>query len=100
MTTTNEPEHVTLGSSTDLARVIEDVRRDGAARAIERDGEVLAVIVSPEVFRLIEGVPKSKWQKDKLLAFAGVWSDLDADEFINSVYEARHEAPISAPLEP
>ncbi len=39
--------------------------------------------------------PKSRRLKKKLLSFAGVWSDLDADRLIHAVFKARHEAPPS-----
>ena len=42
--------------------------------------------------------PKSKRLKKKLLAFAGVWSDLDADRMIEELLKARHEAPASGPV--
>lgn len=42
--------------------------------------------------------PKSKRMKKELMAMAGVWSDLDADELIEYIMKARHESPPSEPL--
>ncbi len=42
--------------------------------------------------------PKSKRLKKKLLSFAGVWKDLDAERLIGDVFKARHEAPPSHPV--
>ncbi|MBI2912574.1 MAG: hypothetical protein HYY03_01490 [Chloroflexi bacterium] len=39
--------------------------------------------------------PKSKRLKEKLLSFAGIWRDLDADRLIEEVFKGRHEAPPS-----
>ena len=44
---------------------------------------------------LTKRAPKSRRLKKKLLSFAGVWSDLDIDRFIEELYMARHEAPPS-----
>ena len=41
--------------------------------------------------------PKSKLNKDKIMALAGIWSDIDADELIERIYRWRHEAPPSPP---
>lgn len=42
--------------------------------------------------------PKSRHLKKKLLAFAGVWKDLDTDRLIEELFRARHEAPASGPV--
>jgi len=89
-------ERVELGSETDLREVVERVREDKIPRLIERNGEPLAVVVSPEHFEAAYE-PKSKRLKERLLSLAGVWSDLDADRMIDDLYRRRHEAPPSAP---
>ena len=89
-------ERIELGPETDLWDVVERVREDKIPRLIERDGEPLAVVVSPEHFEAARE-PTSKRRKEQLLALAGVWSDLDADRMIEDVYRRRHETPPSAP---
>ena len=44
---------------------------------------------------LTKRAPKSRRLTKKLLSFAGVWSDLDIDRFIEELYKARYEAPPS-----
>jgi len=39
--------------------------------------------------------PRSRRFKQKLLALAGVWKDVDTDRLIERIYDARHEAPPS-----
>ena len=41
--------------------------------------------------------PKSKRNKEKLMSFAGVWSDIDGDALIERIMKWRHEAPPSDP---
>jgi PHD/YefM family antitoxin component YafN of YafNO toxin-antitoxin module len=87
-------ERVNLNSDTDLQSLVERVHEDGRPRIIERDGEPVAVVISPDAF---EGSPRlqSLTQQENLLAFAGIWSDLDADALIADVYRRRHESPPS-----
>ena len=92
------PKRVPLRPDTDLLHLVEEVHRDKEPRLIERDGEVLAVVVSPEEYSS-SSAPKSKRFKKELLALAGVWKDLDADRMIDDIYKARHEAPPSPPAE-
>lgn len=83
----------------DLRRVLDDVHLDGEPRLIERNGEALAVVVAPGDYRGASTEPKSKRLKDALLAFAGIWSDLDDEQMIAEVFRAREEAPPSPPVE-
>ena len=91
------PRRVKLEPNTDLAAIVEDVRTDHDPRVLERDGEEVAVILSPDDYADFTGEPKSKRNKEKLLALAGVWSDLNAEELVERIYRARHEAPTSPP---
>lgn len=40
-----------------------------------------------------DDVPTSRRRREELLAFAGIWSDLDGDCMIEELYAARHESP-------
>ncbi len=91
-------ERVELGPETDLRELLERVREDKMPRLIERDGEPLAVVVSPEHFEAAHE-PKSKRLKERLLSLAGVWHDVDADSMIDEIYRHRHEAPPSPPMD-
>jgi hypothetical protein len=94
-----ELRRVALTPETDLLRVVEDVNRDKEPRLIEREGEVLAVVLFPEDYPATRSLPTSKRRKKELLSLAGTWSDLDADGMIKDLYKARHEAPASRPLD-
>jgi PHD/YefM family antitoxin component YafN of YafNO toxin-antitoxin module len=89
-------ERVNLNSDTDLQSLVERVHEDGRPCIIERDGEPVAVVISPDAF---EGSPDaaSLTQREKRLAFAGIWSDLDADGLIVDVYRRRHASPANPP---
>jgi prevent-host-death family protein len=91
-------ERVELGPETDLRDLVERVREDKMPRLIERNGEALAVVVSPEHFEPARD-PKSKRMKEQLLSLAGVWSDLDANRMIDELYRLRHETPPSPPVD-
>ena len=90
-----ELKRVRLGPDTDLRQLLEDVHADRAPRLIERDGEPLAVVVSPTDYASLGTPPKSRQMKQKLLSLAGVWQDIDADRMIEELYRARHEVPPS-----
>lgn len=47
-----------------------------------------------------DDVPTSRQRREELLAFAGIWSDLDGDRMIEELYAARHESPPSPPVKP
>ena len=47
-----------------------------------------------------DDVPTSRRWREELLAFAGIWSDLDGDRMIEELYAARHESPPSPPVKP
>jgi prevent-host-death family protein len=87
-------ERVNLNSDTDLQSLVERVHEDGWPRIIERHGEPVAVVISADAFG---GSPRlqSLTQQENLLAFAGIWRDLDADALIADVYRRRHESPPS-----
>ncbi|MFN8498753.1 MAG: hypothetical protein U0641_12950 [Anaerolineae bacterium] len=92
-------KRINLDPDTDLVRVLEDVRDDGVPRHIERDGKPLAVVVNPVDYGATSE-PTSKRMKDRLMSFAGIWSDLDADQLIEDIYAARHASPPSPLIEP
>ena len=92
------PRRIKLESNTDLAALVEDVRVDRAPRVLERNGEDIAVILRPDDYADLTGEPKSKRNKEKLLALAGAWSDEDGKALIEDIYRRRHESPPSPPV--
>lgn len=96
---TKEPKRISLDRSTDLLGLVEDVKADKEPRLLERNGEDLVVIVSPEDYESMAGKARSKANKAALLALAGVWKDIDTEALIERIYRSRHESPPSAPVE-
>lgn len=86
---------VTIETGVDLVAVVEAVHDDHLPRLVERNGRVLALVVAPDEAHEVAAMPKSRRFKDRLLALAGSWSDLDADAMIERLYAERHEAPPS-----
>ncbi|MFH1141113.1 MAG: hypothetical protein V1724_05490 [Chloroflexota bacterium] len=94
-----EIERVELKPDTDLAKVVDDVCKDGVARLLERDGVPVAVVSRPE--DAVGGItnPVGRFDREKFLSLAGAWKDLDTDKMIEDIYRWRHEAPPSPPAE-
>jgi PHD/YefM family antitoxin component YafN of YafNO toxin-antitoxin module len=92
------PRRIRLDADTDLVSLVEDVHADRAPRVLERDGEDVAVILSPDDYADLTGEPKSKRNKERLLALAGVWKDENAPALIEEIYRRRHDAPSSPPV--
>jgi PHD/YefM family antitoxin component YafN of YafNO toxin-antitoxin module len=93
-----ELRRVRVTSKLDLVRLLEEVHQDGIPRLVERNGEPLAVVISPADYSATAEVATSRRRKEALLSLAGVWSDLDAEQMIEALYRARHEAPPSTPI--
>ena len=93
------PERVQIAPGTDLVRVVDDVHTDKEPRVIERNGEPLAVVISLEDYLRTHDEPSREPSKDDILAFAGTWSDLDAEALIEEIDRWRHEALPSPPVE-
>ena len=89
--------HVT--SDGDLVAVVEAVRTDGAPRIVERDGKDIAVVVSPDDYESTASEAKSRSSRQRFLAFAGIWSEVDTDKLVADIYRWRHESPPSEPVQ-
>lgn len=94
-----EIKTVELKPDTDLAKVVEDVCKDGVPRLLERDGVPVAVVSRPEDIAGMVHNPVGHFDREKFLSFAGAWKDLDTDKMIEDIYRWRHEAPPSPPAE-
>ncbi len=95
-----QARRVTLKPDTDLVQILEEVHRDRVARIIERDGEPLALVLPPDAAAAAVSEPASRRNRERLLALAAAWRDLDVDGMIEDVYQARHASPPSPLTEP
>ena len=89
------PKRIKADPDSELVHTIKEAISDGVALVVDAGEDSYPLY--PDPGRVTEG-PKSKRMKDRLLSLAGVWRDLDADEMIDRLYRARHEAPPSDPL--
>lgn len=93
-----EPKKVRLEPGTDFLRLLEDVKADKEPRVVEKEGELIAAIVSLEdLDRILTPTPSAAGIARALKA-AGAWKDLDTDAMVEKIYRARHEAPPSQPV--
>ncbi|MBI2170750.1 MAG: hypothetical protein HYU30_01825 [Chloroflexi bacterium] len=94
-----EYKKIELKPDTDLAKVVDDVCKDGVPRLLERDGVPVAMVSRPE--EAAKGVtnPIGHFDREKFLSFAGAWKDLDTDKMVEDIYRWRHEAPVNPPVE-
>lgn len=86
---------VRMEDEPDLKTVLADLRTDKAPRVIEQDGVPIAIVLDPSDYPDEKPVPKSRINRDRILEFAGIWSDIDADQMIADIRRWRHEAPPS-----
>ncbi len=89
-----EPKRVILTPETDLLEIVEEVHTDRTPRLIEREGEALAVVVSPDDYPGLVGGPTDEGIAQALAA-AGAWKDLDTDTLLETLDHIRHDSPPS-----
>jgi hypothetical protein len=94
-----EPKRVKVESDSDIIAVLEELNADKEPRVLEMAGEDVAVVLSPDDYVSLVGEPKSKRNKERLLALAGAWKDLDTDALVDNIYRWRHESPPSPAVE-
>lgn len=94
----NEPKRIRLADNTDLLGLVERVRSNKEPYVLERDGEVVAAIVSPEDLEKILLPEPSRAGIARALKAAGAWKDIDTDALVEKIYRARHESPPSSPV--
>lgn len=94
----NEPKRIKLAADTDLLGLVEKVRADKEPRVLEKDGEVVAAIVSSEDLDRLMLPEPSREGIARALGAAGAWKDIDTDALVEKIYRARHESPPSSPV--
>lgn len=101
----NRPKKVRLESDQDMVRVIESVIADHAPRMLERDGEDVAVLLSPEDYAALSGVPETDpWHdydparvRDALIKGTGALAGVDHTQLKRDLHKAREQAADSRP---
>jgi hypothetical protein len=81
--------HINLEDNSELEKLLDELRADKPPRVLERDGEPFAIMLDPADYSEWKRVPKSRANKERILKFAGVWGDLDADQMIADIYRWR-----------
>ncbi len=89
-------KRVSLEPDTNLLHILGAVHSDKTPRLIERNGEALAVVVDLEYYT--GAVATTDEGISEALRAAGAWKDLDTDALIEKIYQSRHEAPPSQPV--
>jgi hypothetical protein len=89
------PKRIKATPDSELVHRIKEAISEGVPLVV--DAEDASYPLYPDPGKVTVG-PKSKRMKDRLMALAGAWSDLDADEMIDRLYKARHASPPSDPI--
>ncbi len=100
-----QPRRVRWGDDRDIVRVVRDVAQDGEPRALERDGETVAVLLSPEDFAdLNADAHASPWvnydadrARKALAAATGALSGVDAEALRADVRAQRGQDSTGRP---
>jgi PHD/YefM family antitoxin component YafN of YafNO toxin-antitoxin module len=99
------PKKVRLESDQDMVRVIESVIADHAPRMLERDGEDVAVLLSPEDYAALSGAPEiDPWKdydparvRDALVKGTGALASIDRKQLKRDLRKARQQASDGRP---
>lgn len=99
------PRTVRLEQDPDLHGAIDGIADDRAPRIIVRDGETVAVLLSPEDYATLDGAaPPDIWQgydpervRKALRASAGMLAGVDLEQLKRDVRDARGQASRGRP---
>lgn len=83
----------------DLLGIARDVAATDEPRLLQADGDELAVVIPVALARTL-GLrgPITEQDDAAFRALAGVWNDVDADEFVDEIYADRGR-PVNPPIE-
>jgi hypothetical protein len=77
----------------EVVRLVEEVRRDGSARVLQRDGEDVAILTPIEGAEASRPTPTYTEEDDEaFLSSFGSWADVDTDKLIEEIYEGRRSS--------
>lgn len=84
-----QPKPIDISDVPDVLRMVEEVRRAGEPRVLQRDGEDLAVVVPLPRERKSRGSKPTPEDIEAFRSAAGGWADVDTDTLIENIYESR-----------
>jgi hypothetical protein len=90
------PRNIRVAPRSELALLIRDADRASSPLIVDTGETVYPLRVDSKE----KAEPKSRRLKSRLLSFAGVCSDLDADELLERLDRARHASPPSPAVRP
>ena len=89
------PKRIKAAPDSELVHTIKEAISDGVAVIVDTGEETYPLHPGPP-----DGsAPRSKRYRDRLLSFAGIWSDLDGEELLTRLEQAHAEAIPSPPVE-
>src|SRR5436309_12326171 len=81
---------VEISDSSDLLRLVEEVKARKESYLLQHDGEDIAVLIpAPKVLRRRGKRAKSEAHMAVFYASAGGWEDMDTDKLKQDIYESR-----------
>jgi hypothetical protein len=89
-------EAVSLAPESGLARLLERAGAEGKPLFVTVGRKAYRLDVSSAVSSSASGADRALnggRSTDDVMAFAGIWSDLDDERMIEELHRARHEAP-------
>lgn len=101
----NEPTRIKLESDADIVRVVRGVIADGAPRVLEREGEAVAVLLSPDDYAdLSHRLADDPWvgyqperARQGLAAGARALANVDHDALRRDTHAARGQTSAGRP---
>jgi len=100
-----QPKKVKVENDQDIVRVVKGTIADHAPRMLERNGEPLAVLLSPEDYaELSREAEIDPWTgydparvKETLAQAGGIFAGVDRAQMLRDIYDARGQASKGRP---
>jgi hypothetical protein len=90
----SQPTPIDITNIPELVRIAEEVEASNKPRVLKRDNTPIAILTP--VKKKHPSQAKSEAIKETL-ALAGVWSDLDFEEMLNTLDHIRHDSKPTPP---
>jgi hypothetical protein len=93
------PHRVRAVTDEEIAQVVREVREDGEARVIEKDGEAIAVVIGPAEYAELlaggHGLPRDhdpEGLRRVLRSMQGLLDGVDTEALKRAILDAREQA--------